>query len=180
MIFFTSDTHFGHSNIIKYSKRPFADANEMDEALVENWNKTVSAKDDIWHLGDIIFSKDLSILDRLNGKKHFLKGNHDEYLIRNDYHYDIHSYDPSWRDYYELKYKDIKFVLCHYPLLTWNKARYGSIHLHGHCHGTVNHLNTNIKRFDVGVDVYNYTPVSIDQIIEEANSKNTEDPRSYD
>lgn len=140
----------------------------MDENLVENWNTVVSKDDTIYHLGDVIFSKDHSILRRLNGNKLFLVGNHD--------------IDRSWYaiDYEEIKYKGVKFVLCHYPLLTWNRARRGAIHLHGHCHGTVNHLNTNLRRFDVGVDVYNYKPVSIDQIIDEAANKPVLDAREYD
>lgn len=168
MIYFTSDTHFSHANIIEYSKRPYKDVKEMDEALVKNWNDTVTPKDTVYHLGDVIFSKDHSILERLNGTINFLYGNHDK--------------GASWDslDYEEIKYNGTLFVLCHYPLLTWNKARRGSIHLHGHCHGTVNHLNTNLRRFDVGVDVYNYRPVSIDQIIQEAEAKAIMDVREYD
>lgn len=168
MIYFTSDTHFGHANILKYSNRPFKDVKEMDEAIVENWNKTVKQNDEIYHLGDVIFSKDHSILKRLNGKKTFLYGNHDK--------------NASWNYIYykELKYKKNLFILSHFPFLTWNKSKYGSIHLHGHCHGTINDLNKSLKRFDVGVDCYNFTPVSIEQIIEESKAKNTIDIREYD
>jgi len=167
-IFFTSDTHFSHANIIQYSKRPYKDVKEMDEALVENWNKVISYKDTVYHLGDVIFSKDHSILKKLNGYITFIKGNHDK--------------NATWDtlDYKELKYNNRLFILCHYPLLTWNKARHGSIHVHGHCHSTINDLNKNLRRFDVGVDCYNYTPVSIDQIIEEADKKEIIDVRNYD
>jgi len=152
-IYLTSDTHFGHNNIIEYSKRPFKDVTEMDEALVENWNKVVTNKDTIYHLGDVIFSRDHSILKRLNGHINFLYGNHDK--------------NASWKaiDYEEIKYSGRLFVLCHYPLLTWNKARHGSIHLHGHIHSEVP-IYSNVARYDVGVDANNYTPVSIEQIIE--------------
>lgn len=67
MIYLTSDTHFSHANIIEYSKRPFANVDEMDEALVNNWNKVVTPKDIVYHLGDVIFSKNHSILRRLMG-----------------------------------------------------------------------------------------------------------------
>ena len=168
MIYFTSDTHFGHKNIIKYCNRPFSSVEEMDNALVENWNKVVRSNDTIYHLGDVTFSKNHSILDKLNGYKTFLMGNHD--------------HERSWPtiDYKEIKYNGYRFILCHFPLLTWNNARHGSIHCHGHCHGTINHLNQNLLRFDVGVDVYNYTPVSIEQIIEESKTKNVLDVRKYD
>lgn len=168
MIYLTSDTHFGHANIIEYSKRPYRHVDEMDEALVENWNRVVTPKDVVYHLGDVIFSRNHSILRRLNGHINYLYGNHDK--------------SATWpsRDYEEIKYDGQLFVLCHYPLLTWNKARRGSIHCHGHCHGTVNHLNTDLKRFDVGVDCYNYAPVSVEQIIYEAEKKPVKDAREYD
>lgn len=167
-IWVTSDTHFSHANIIKYCNRPFKDVIEMDNKLVEFWNEIVSPKDTVYHLGDVIFSKNHDILKKLNGNINFLFGNHDK--------------DPTWKgqDYFELKYKGELFIFFHYPLLTWNKARYGSIHCHGHCHGTINHLNVNLKRFDVGVDVYGYKPVLIDQIIDEAKMKPKIDVRDYD
>ncbi len=176
MIYFTSDTHWGHANIIEYSKRPYKDVKEMDEALVKNWNDIVTPDDTVYHLGDVMFSKDYYILDRLNGTKYFLWGNHDSDRFIEQ----LDKRSLSLKDYHEFKYNGHLFVLCHFPLLTWNKARKGSIHLHGHCHGTVNHLNTNLRRFDVGVDVYNYRPVSIDQIIQEAEAKAIMDVREYD
>ena len=161
MIYFTSDTHFGHANIIEYSKRPYKDVKEMDEALIKNWNETVSPTDTVYHLGDVMFSKDYYILDRLNGTKYFLWGNHDSDRFIEQ----LDKRSLSLKDYHEFKYNGHLFVLCHFPLLTWNKARKGSIHLHGHIHSTVP-IYSNVARYDVGVDANNYKPVSIEQIIE--------------
>lgn len=181
MIYFSSDTHYFHIKIIEYCRRPFANVEEMNEVMIENWNKTVSANDIIYHLGDVIFHPDMqqvdAILSRLNGHKYLIAGNHDS-KIRTKPQFQKH-----WgfiKDYEELKYKDTKFVLCHYPMLTWNGARRGSIMLAGHTHSTIHNLNTECRRFDIGVDCYNFTPVSIDQIIEESNNKSIVDVRDYD
>lgn len=163
-LFFTSDTHFGHANVIKYSNRPFNNKDEMDEAIIENWNNAVSDKDIIYHLGDFSFrdyNQTKNILRRLKGHKHFLFGNHDQVFKKNK---DLFGFFESVSDYKEIKWNDRKIVLIHYPLLTWNKGHHGAFHLHGHCHGSVNHLNRGTTRVDVGVDNFNYTPVSVDTI----------------
>lgn len=175
MIWFTSDTHFGHKNIIEYSKRPFKDVKEMDQALIDNWNDVVNDGDTVFHLGDIMFSKDYWILDKLKGKKSFIRGNHDSDVMVDE----IRKRNFAVRDYYELKYEGRKLILFHYPILSWNGARKGSIQVHGHSHGTVNDLNVGRRRVDVGVDVYNYRPVSVEQIIEEMERNPAVDVRQY-
>ena len=79
-IFFVSDTHFAHENIIKYCNRPFKSIEEHDEALIERWNEKIDKDDIVFHLGDFAFASEeyiKSILDRLNGKKYLVFGNHD-------------------------------------------------------------------------------------------------------
>jgi|SRR6476620_5889714 len=173
-LFFTSDTHFGHNNIIKYSNRPFKSTEEMDEAIIRNWNGVVKPNDEIWHLGDFAFAtgnRIESILKRLNGRKHFIWGNHDQTFKKEK---NLLSYFESVRDYKEINYNNQKIVLIHYPLLTWNKGHRGAWHLHGHCHGSVNYLNEKTTRIDVGVDNFNYTPVSFEEV------KAIMDKRTYD
>lgn len=78
-IFFTSDTHFGHANIIKFCKRPFLNVDDMNEALVENWNKVVPEDGIVFHLGDFAFGGSNvwnEITPRLNGQIHLILGNH--------------------------------------------------------------------------------------------------------
>lgn len=79
-IFYISDTHFGHAHIIRYDNRPFMNATEMEEAIIERWNEVVSDKDTVYILGDFSWYKEeqtLGILNRLSGKKVLVKGNHD-------------------------------------------------------------------------------------------------------
>lgn len=162
MIFFTSDTHYHHANIIKYSNRPYKNVEEMNQALIDNWNRVVGPKDTVYHLGDVSFGRELKELNYLNGYKVFILGNHDKYFVENckkeGKNYEI-------KNYAEISYMNEKLILFHFPLLTWNKARYGSFQLHGHIHSKVP-IYSNVRRYDVGVDANNYTPVSIEQIIE--------------
>lgn len=166
---FTSDTHFGHKNIIRYSNRPFASVPEMDEALIESWNSRVKPDDTIFHLGDFAFAtieRVEEILSRLNGRKQFIHGNHDKTLLGNK---------RVLHEYFEWNgpYKEIKvssggsgeqfIVLCHYPILTWNKGHHGAWMLHGHCHGTTLHPWGG-KIQDVGTDPMGYKPVSFEEL----------------
>jgi calcineurin-like phosphoesterase family protein len=88
-LWFISDTHFGHENIIKYQNRPFAHAEDMDEAMIANWNKAVAPSDHIYHLGDVTMlrggkpqqDKFCAIMARLNGHKRLLMGNHDHFPV---------------------------------------------------------------------------------------------------
>lgn len=162
MIYFTSDSHFCHAKIIEYSKRPYQNVDEMNQALIDNWNKTVRPNDTIYHLGDVSFGRDLKELNNLSGNKVFILGNHDKYFIENmkkeGKNYDV-------RHYAEISYMNEKLILFHFPLLTWNRARHGSFQLHGHIHSEIP-IYSSVRRYDVGVDANNYTPVSIEQIIE--------------
>lgn len=165
MIYFTSDTHFWHSNVIKYSNRPFDNIEQMNDVLIKNWNSVVKPEDQIWHLGDFSFAnqeKTKEIFSRLNGKINLVFGNHDQ-TLKKIANFKLYNYVESYQDYKELRVNNQLYVLMHYPLLSWNKGHYGSYHLHGHSHGTLNHLNTE-TRLDVGVDNFNYTPVSIEEV----------------
>lgn len=165
MLFFTSDTHFFHKRMLEF--RPFDSVEEMNERLVDKWNTTVTDKDEIWHLGDVSFGnweKTSQILARLNGRKHLVLGNHDKQFKNR-----LPEFFQSVQDYRELKYQDAFFVLMHYPLLRWDRGHYGTIHLHGHCHGNL--PLENIRRFDVGVDAVGFVPISADQILTAAQTR---------
>ena len=164
--FFTSDTHFGHKNVIKYCNRPFASVEEMDRTLIENWNAVVGQYDHVYHLGDFGLTSTEEIcrvLKRLNGIKYFVKGNHDK-GVRGE----ALKYFQWVKDYFELRYRDKNndkqlIVLCHYAFESWNKAHHGSWHLHGHSHHTLPSPDW-MRRLDAGVDGHNYTPISLEQV----------------
>lgn len=169
-VFFTSDTHFGHANVIKYCNRPFKSSEEMDEALIENWNSVVSPGDTVYHLGDFGFGRAdfLSrILWRLNGNKSLVLGNHDK-TIKNQV--GLFLKDGLLREvvpYKEISVNKQHIVLCHYAMRVWNKSHYGSWMLYGHSHGT---LPPHGKSVDVGTDSKwvlgspKYAPLSFDEI----------------
>lgn len=161
-IFVTSDTHFGHANIIKYCDRPFASIAEMDEALIQRWNSRVTNKDVVYHLGDFAFAnreRIFDIIDRLEFKELFIvPGNHDETLL--DAWRDVNGPFPNdvsvLEPIHNLSYQSKIFVLCHFPMAEWNKSHKGSIHLHGHTHnGSGHHKTPKIdRRYDIGVDAF--------------------------
>jgi calcineurin-like phosphoesterase family protein len=175
-VFFTSDTHFGHTNILKYAERPFASIEEHDEALIEAWNEVVTESGaHVYHLGDFVFGKPRrieEILPRLNGQIHLILGNHDKHLRKGK----TRDLFASVSDYKSIRVKttpaggEQRIVLMHYPIESWDKRHYGSWHLHGHCHGTLPSAEHQ-RRVDVGVDVWNYRPVTFEQLEEHMAAK---------
>jgi len=171
-IHFTSDNHFGHRSIIRFCTRPFDSVTDMDMAMIENWNKVVSPKDTIYHIGDFAFYRDINvtkeILRALNGRKILIAGNHDRNNVRSLSEWNqVHQY-------FELKHQGYDLILFHYPIGSWNKSFHNSFHLHGHSHGKYTEEtwdNGNRKlRLDVGVDTHNFTPWEFDEIVEYMNA----------
>lgn len=154
MIYFTSDTHFGHTNILKYSNRPFKTIEEMDGKLIYNWNQVIKPEDTIYHLGDFAFRTPKEYLNRLNGTVIRIKGSHDP-DIKSPY---IIELETGLLDEYGNKRL---IVLCHYSLRSWPKSHYASWHLFGHHHGKLEPYGLS---FDVGVDCTNYFPLSLDEV----------------
>ena len=131
-VFLTSDTHFGHKNICKFTNydgspvRPWDDADEMDEEMVKRWNETVQPNDKVYHLGDVVINrKSLAILDRLNGDKVLIKGNHDIFKLT-----DYTKYFRDVRAYHVMN----GMILSHIPVSKGSIARFGT-NIHGHTHG---------------------------------------------
>jgi len=180
MIFFTSDHHFYHSNVIKHCNRPFSSVSEMNRVMIVNWNKVVGSNDTVYHLGDLCFgglAQASRVLRELNG---------DITVLYNSWHHDRRWLPKEYRPQtYEISRSGdivklglpitvLKFpeygdgrhpktlVLSHYPQLYWDCKHYGSWHLFGHSHGRV---SGNGLSMDVGVDCNNFTPVSLDQVV---------------
>lgn len=169
-IFFTSDTHYSHAKIIEYSERPFSTVDEMNDAMVYNWNSIIQPGDLVYHLGDFSFAdvdKSTRIAKRLNGQKYLVFGNHDKRLRKEP------TFLANWiwaKDFAEIKVGDQKIVMCHYAMLTWNQSHRGSWNLHGHSHGSLPD-DRNALRVDVGVDCWDYYPVSFDVLKQRMDKK---------
>ena len=162
MIFFISDTHFGHGNIIRHCNRPFASVDEHDEVLITNINQSVGADDVLYHLGDFAFKNHNYYLDRLECNHiHLLHGNHDKKITL---HPKLLQYGSFGID---LKIKGYNFTLCHYPIRTWNLKHYGAIHLFGHVHHAPVQCGLS---WNVGVDLNDYCPVAFESIIAKAQA----------
>lgn len=174
-VFFTSDTHFYHDNIIKYCRRPFKDAAQMNEVLIENWNSTVSPDDTVFHLGDFSYGGSaewVKVLDSLNGNIHLIVGNHDiKHLSKGYYH---HFKSVVMQMY--ILIDEQKLFLNHFPMLTYGWAYRDVWQLFGHVHsGPLNITPTqgvDIPRlkmlmptqYDVGVDNNEFKPISFAKV----------------
>lgn len=131
-VFLVSDTHFGHAGVCRFTRndgctplRPWDDATEMDEAMVKAWNERVRPNDKVYHLGDVVINrKALPILDRLNGDKVLIRGNHD--IFKDE---DYTPYFRSLRAYHVMN----GMILSHIPIHEESLGRFG-VNIHGHTH----------------------------------------------
>jgi len=156
--FIISDTHFGHANICKFVRedgsklRPWDDVEEMDKALIHNWNSVVGVNDTVYHLGDVFINRKARfILDALNGDKVLIKGNHDIFKL-NDY-------TPFFRDIRAYHVLD-KIMLSHVPIHRESMGRFRG-NVHGHLHA--NRVKDPLYK-SVCVEQINYTPIELSEI----------------
>lgn len=148
-IYFTSDLHLRHKNILNFENRPYNTVEEMNEDLINKWNKTVKKNDLVYHLGDFCFGgydRWVEIIERLNGKIHMIKGNHDSLdtlkkLKKNGY---IEEYYPVG---HYMKINKQVMHLTHYPLELGNRPRLWS--LSGHIHSTPSRM---LNQINLGCD----------------------------
>lgn len=159
--FFTSDTHFGHAALIERGYRPaFSSVEEMDEIMIDRWNREVKPGDTIWHLGDFTLHGAKTAneyLKRLNGNIHLVWGNHDRNSVRKLARWKSSQYAA------DIKIDGVRVTLCHYAFRTWRKAHHGALMLHGHSHGN---MPGSQQSHDVGVDVFGFRPVTLDEVRE--------------
>lgn len=157
-VFLISDTHFGHTNMLNFTRangtplRPFAHVDEMNDTLIKNWNSVVAPHDKVYHLGDVTMNaKSLNLLYTLNGTKILIKGNHDIQALK----------------YYLPHFKDIRasheldgLLLTHIPVSDTQKQRYRG-NVHGHLH------DKTLKDpwyLNVSVEQINYTPIPFEDV----------------
>lgn len=171
MIYFTSDWHLDHKNIIQYSNRPFNSVEEMNDTIINNCNEVVDVWDDLIFLGDFAFAKNLNRIKALRASIrckhfHFIYGNHDKLIMANEEemseYFDIWGYHAEQRFVVGRGEKKL-IVLNHCSFRTWNQAHYGSWNLYGHSHGSLQD-DPNSLSFDVGVDTNNFRPYSLQDV----------------
>jgi calcineurin-like phosphoesterase family protein len=162
--FFISDTHFGHTNIIKYENRPFNTVGEMDEYIIKQWNSVVSDGDLVYHLGDFFLTytdRQMEIFDRLDGDIILIRGNHDRQsdtkLIERIGFKEVH-------DEYYLMEDGMVTLLTHRPILNLAYMDKNEIdfNLHGHKHSVENQYSD--RHINLSVENINYTPVDRDYL----------------
>lgn len=187
-IFYISDLHLQHNNVIKFDNRPFNTIEEMENTLISNWNSVVSNADHVYHLGDFCWGKKddwIKYLKLLNGNIHIIRGNHD---LR-DFGSDVRKYIVEVSDYKEITDSEKHVIMCHYPIMCY-KASYNPncYMLHGHTHVTREQDFTekwtkelrdtkqsnsdncgNIINVGCMMPWMNYTPRILDEIIERSN-----------
>jgi len=166
-VYFTSDTHFYHDNIIKYCNRPFSSVEEMNDRIIENWNDKVSKDSIIFHLGDFAFCNERQLAElvpQLMGTIILIKGNHDS--KNNKF------LESIFTEVYSQLYITIEkqsIYLNHFPLLCFPRRAWN---LFGHVHskpGISNIDTSKLKyctstQYDVGMDLNNYTPISFYEV----------------
>jgi calcineurin-like phosphoesterase family protein len=164
MIYFTGDTHFGDTRVLRLDRRPFPNMADHDVTLISNWNEAVSSEDEVWHLGDFMSARAgdcTELLGRLNGRKHLVAGNNDPATTTASSGWD------SVQHYAELRLAGHHLILCHYAFRTWNQMGKKSINLHGHSHGR---LKPFPRQHDVGVDAQGLHPVTLDVLLGKKSS----------
>ena len=204
-IWFTSDTHYGHKNICRgvsrwgdydedgifhvdvKSTRDFPDVESMNDLMVDNINKNVDANDTLIHDGDWSFGGIDNITEfreRINCKNVILiLGNHDHHIQRDEKLRRLFNHVSHYEELKVTKKHDShKFILCHYPIISWNGQREGSYMIHGHQHlkgdkrfGLINHGNSfeNQKRMDIGLcGSPEFRPYHIDELVDTINIVN--------
>ena len=160
-IFVTSDTHFNHGRIIEYCDRPFVTVEEMNEALVENWNRVVGKDDVVYHCGDFAMGGAAEIgsfVKRLNGRIKLIKGNHDRYgssRLRDCGFAEVYDRPIIIQDY---------LILSHAPMDTMVGRELPFFNIYGHVHDDSRYATMAFSGACVCVERWNYAPVSLEDL----------------
>jgi len=177
MIYYISDMHFGHENVLRFDGRPFPDTDVMDKVLITNWNERVTAEDTVYVLGDAFWKNEedsIRIMQRLNGHKRLICGNHDRIHGR------LRLYWVSIEQYAEINDCNRLVILSHYPIMFYKSQHYGAVMLYGHVHNTREwqlvekwkqeqwNMGIPCKLINVGcmMPYMGYTPRTLDELLE--------------
>lgn len=168
--FITSDTHWYHTNIMKFcpDTRKYTDVDHMNQSMIDEWNDQVQPGDLVYHLGDFAFcsaEKARGLLARLNGRKILVTGNHDVKLLRDP---GVRKAFESVHDYLKITHNGQLVIMFHYPIhYEWDQAHRGSVHFYGHVHGKKVGLEE-FRARDVGVDATGRVVSDLDYMIADA------------
>ena len=173
MVYYTGDNHLEHESSINLCDRPFSTVEEMNEYMINMWNKRVKGNDTVYILGDMFFRGDIdnikNILKRLHGKKHLIIGNHDESWLKK---IDASKYFEGIHEYLFGNDGEQTFLLCHRPQITYKHENRSRMYMiHGHIHNKTNldyfPLLCNRERIlNAGVDINGYMPVTFHELVE--------------
>lgn len=178
MIYYTADLHFHYEPVVE--SRPAASAAEMDEMLIRNWNETVGDDDTVYLVGDVGYNDNRvpgDALGRLKGHKHLIRGNHDVGFDDAELLYD---YFETVTDFNEIEDGPHHIILCHYPILHIKK----SYMIHGHLHQVTEGIFYDVLKklpqvLNAGVDLNDYRPVTLQQLIENNNRYFSRGPEDF-
>ncbi len=163
--YWTADLHLGYENIIRHCNRPFSDADEMNQALVDGWNDVVEDSDSVYCLGDLTYkaAEDIEeVLGELKGSITLITGNHDVSPHRTKGQGINFNRFQDVTPYKEIEIDGQQLIMFHYAIENWNNKWGGkSWHLHGHSHGKAKKMK---GRLDVGVDTHDFRPWSWKEI----------------
>lgn len=173
MIYYTSDLHFGHTNILKYEKSPFKTIEERDLTIIKNINERCNEDDVLYIIGDIAlkYSKYVSDLIKLiKPHKWLIKGNHDRVFLKGLRKVEVPTFTIS--DYEVIDDNGRNVVLFHYPIFNWDGQKYGYYHIYGHVHDKPQ-FQLNVKNsFNAYIKLHNYYPVTLDELINQDDISN--------
>ena len=166
----TSDLHFGHANIMKFcpvTRYGFTDVDHMNESMIAEWNKSVAPEDEVFILGDVAFlsaDKAVAIMDRLNGSKILVAGNHDVKLLKDE---DFRNCFKEIHQYLRYNHNGQLVIMFHYPIHEWDQMHRGAVHFYGHVHGGTTGLEKYRAR-DVAFDATGRVVSDFDAMIADA------------
>lgn len=166
-VFFTSDTHFGHDALVHKGLRIIPGVETIDQhdaLLAARWNSLVGKNDTVYHLGDFAWREPAKYRGMLNGQIHLVLGNHDRIRAADKGLFE------SISDIKRVRVGERRIYMCHYAMRVWNTSHYGAWHLYGHSHGSLPD-DPNSRSLDVGVDCWNYYPVTVAQLEEKMAAK---------
>ena len=171
MIYFTSDLHLGHKNVLKLCNRPFSSIEEMDACLIDNWNSRITNNDTVYVLGDLMFRNSIppeEYLSQLKGKKHLIRGNHDRDWIKK---VDLSKFFVSNENLSFISDGKHRITVCHYPMMSWPHMCTNGYMVFGHIHHNTDAVYWPIIEqselmLNAGVDINGFMPVTFEEMVE--------------